>query len=152
MSDWSSNVCSSDLIAGMQYLHAERKRTDLFNHGASTTRSGDKSWDFFNPRLGVLWQASPEWQIYGNVSRSAEPPTFGDMQFATSDDLDRLQPQRATTYEIGTRGASGDFTWAVAAYHARIRNEYQCLSQPRNICDQTNNLKLGRATCKERSR
>lgn len=128
------------LITGMQYLHAKRERSDLFNGAGPATRSGEKDWDFFNPKLGLIWQGSPQWQVYGNVSRSAEPPTFGDMNFSTGNDLDRLQPQRATTYEIGTRGASGDFIWDVSAYHARIRHEYQCVSQPWNICDQTINL------------
>lgn len=128
------------LITGMQYLHAERKRTDLFNGPLPPTRSGEKSYDFFNPKLGVLWQVSPKWQVYGNVSRSAEPPTFGDMSFATSNDLDRLKPQRATTFEIGTRGEAGDFGWDAALYHARIKDEYQCISSMFSICDKTTNL------------
>ncbi len=128
------------LIAGMQYLHARRKRDDLFNGGLPTTRSGDKSYDFFNPKLGVLWQVSSNWQVYGNMSRSAEPPTFGDMNFSTANDLDRLQPQRATTFEIGSRGESGDFGWDATLYHARIKNEFQCLSAQWNICDRTTNL------------
>lgn len=128
------------LIAGAQYLHAERKRSDLFNGTKPTTRSGEKSYDFFNPKLGVLWQVSPKWQVYGNVSRSAEPPTFGDMSFATSNDLDRLKPQRATTFEIGTRGEAGDFGWDASLYHARIKDEYQCLSSMFSICDKTTNL------------
>lgn len=128
------------LIAGMQYLHAERRRSDLFNDGKPATRSGEKSYGFFNPKLGVLWQVSPQWQVYGNVSRSAEPPTFGDMNFATSNDLARLQPQRATTFEIGTRGEAGDFGWDASLYHARIRNEFQCISSMFSICDKTTNL------------
>jgi len=128
------------LITGLQYLHAERKRNDRFNGGLPTTRSGEKSYDFFNPKLGLLWQVSPQWQVFGNVSRSAEPPTFGDMNFATANDLDRLKPQRATTFEIGTRGQSGDMAWDVAFYHARISNEFQCVSSMWNICDQTVNL------------
>jgi len=128
------------LIAGMQYLHARRDRNDLFNGGRPTTRSGDRSYDFFNPKLGVLWQVSPRAQVYGNVSRSAEPPTFGDMNFATADDLARLKPQRATTFEIGTRGQAGDLAWDVALYRAHIKNEFQCVSSMWNICDQTVNL------------
>ncbi|NYT35840.1 TonB-dependent receptor [Allopusillimonas soli] len=128
------------LITGLQYQHAQRKRADLFNGGQPTTRSGDKSYDFFNPKLGVLWQVDPGWQVFGNISRSAEPPTFGDMNFSTANDLDRLQPQRATTLEIGTRGQSGDLAWDLALYHARIRHELQCISSMWNICDQTTNL------------
>src|SRR5690606_31579999 len=59
---------------------------------------------------------------------------------STANDLDRLQPQRATTLEIGTRGQSGDLAWDLALYHARIRHELQCISSMWNICDQTTNL------------
>jgi len=127
------------LVTGLQYLHAQRKRIDRYNGGQPTIRSGDKSYDFYNPKLGVIWQATPEWQVFGNISRSAEPPSFDDMTFSTVNDLDRLQPQRATTYEIGTRGEAGDLAWDLSLYHARIKNELQCISAPWNICDQTVN-------------
>lgn len=102
------------LVAGLQYLHARRERSDRYNNGEPATRSGEKSYDFFNPKIGVIWEVAPAWQVFGNISRSAEPPTFDDMMFSSSNDLDRLQPQRATTYEIGTRGRSGDFAWDVS--------------------------------------
>lgn len=127
------------LITGLQYLHAERKRDDLYNAGLPTTRSGDKTYHLFNPKLGLLWDVSSQWHIFGNISRSAEPPTFDDMNFSTRNDLDRLQPQRATTVELGTRGETGDIAWDLSVYHARIRNELQCISAPWNICDKTVN-------------
>jgi iron complex outermembrane receptor protein len=127
------------LITGLQYLHAQRQRIDRYNGGQPTIRSGEKSYDFYNPKVGVIWQAAPEWQVFGNISRSAEPPTFEDMTFSTVNDLDRLQPQRATTFEIGTRGKAGDVAWDVSVYHARIKNELQCISAPWNICDKTVN-------------
>lgn len=128
------------LITGLQLLHAERERGDRYNGGAPTIRSGDKSYDFINPKIGVLWQIDPQWQVFSNLSRSAEPPTFGDMNFSTSNDLDRLKPQRATTLEVGTRGRRRDFAWDLAVYHARIKDELQCVSAPYNICNQTTNL------------
>lgn len=127
------------LITGVQYLHAQRKRDDLYNGGLPTSRSGQKRYQFFNPKLGLLWDVSPQWQIFGNISRSAEPPTFDDMNFSTGNDLDRLQAQRATTFEIGTRGETGDVAWDLSLYHARIKNELQCISAPWNICDKTVN-------------
>jgi len=128
------------LIAGGQYLYATRDRRDVYNGGNPPTRNGDKHYDFFNPKLGVLWQAAERTQVYANVSRSAEPPTFGDMNFSTGNDLDRLRPQRATTAEIGTRGEGSRFSWDVSAYRAWVKNELQCVSSPFNICDRTANL------------
>ena len=128
------------LIAGAQYLYANRDRRDRYNGGEPTIRTGEKSYDFFNPKLGVLWQVDSQSQVYANVSRSAEPPTFGDMNFSTANDLDRLKPQRATTLEIGTRGQKRDIGWDVSLYRAWIKDEFQCVSTPWDICGQTVNL------------
>lgn len=128
------------LVAGGQYLSAERQRTDLYNGVNPASRNGEKTYRFFNPKVGALWQVHPQVQVYGNVSRSAEPPTFSDMQFSTADDLARLKPQRATTVEIGTRGSSKNLAWDLSLYRARVRDELQCVSSPYNFCDRTTNL------------
>lgn len=128
------------LVTGVQYLRAQRKRRDLFNGGASADRNGDKEYTLVNPKLGVLWQAGPTWQVYGNLSRSGEPPTFADMQFSDGDDLARLKPQRATTLEIGTRGSVTDLEWDMSIYRARLHDELQCVSSPFNICNTTVNI------------
>src|SRR5690606_39200264 len=36
--------------------------------------------------------------------------------------------QRATTYEIGTRGARADYTWDLTLYRAEIDDELQCIT------------------------
>ncbi len=36
-----------------------------------------------------------------------------------------IEAQRATTYEVGTRGRRPDVTWDVAAYRAEIDNELE---------------------------
>lgn len=125
------------LIAGLQYLHTRRKRTDKFE---AVPQSGSKSYDLLNPKLGVLWQPIDQVAVYANVSRSGEPPTFDDMQFDSRAALERLKPQRATTFELGTRGGHAGLSWDVSLYHARISNEFQCVSTAWNICDQTSNL------------
>lgn len=128
------------LIAGAQYLRATRHRRDEYNGGGPLTRNGDRTYGFFNPKFGVLWQADERAQVYANVSRSAEPPTFGDLNFASAADLERLRPQRATTVEIGTRGQTRRLEWDVSLYRARVKNELQCLSSPFNICNRASNL------------
>src|SRR5699024_10386682 len=105
------------LVAGLQYLYTRRKRTDKFD---AVPESGSKSYDLYNPKLGVLWQPTESIAVYGNISRSGEPPTFDDMQFDSRVALERLKPQRATTFELGTRGRHADLSWDVSVYHARI--------------------------------
>lgn len=110
------------LVLGLQYLHATRDRDDTFA-GAPDT-SGSAVYDLFNPKAGLLWQGGEDWQVFANVSRSGEPPTFSELNF-TNTALSDLDPQRATTLEIGTRGQVGAIEWDVTAYRAWLRDEFQ---------------------------
>lgn len=110
------------LVLGLQYVDARRKRTDRLPAPPDTSGSNDNT--FLNPKLGLLWQAGPDWQVFGNVSRSGEAPTFSELNF-TNAALADLKPQKATTVEIGTRGRQGEVEWDLALYRAQIRNEFQ---------------------------
>jgi iron complex outermembrane receptor protein len=113
------------LIAGIEYLHATRNRRDRFLSNGD--QSGRKSYDLWSPRIGLLWDVRSDWQLFANVSRSAEVPTFDSNSFA-SPASSNLRAQRATTYEIGTRGRRGEIGWDLSLYRAEIRNELQCLT------------------------
>ncbi|WP_288415427.1 TonB-dependent receptor [uncultured Novosphingobium sp.] len=109
------------LIAGVQYLHATRDRRDRIGTG-----SGRQSYDLWSPKVGVLWDVQPDVQLFANVSRSAEVPSY-DAGIFSSPTAD-MKAQRVTTYEIGTRGRSGVIGWDVSLYRSEIRNELQCLT------------------------
>ncbi|MEN3950945.1 TonB-dependent receptor [Iodidimonas sp. SYSU 1G8] len=113
------------LVAGIQYLHASRDRLDRFLSNGD--QSGAKSYDLWSPKIGVLWDVDDDWQVFANVSRSAEVPTYDANSFATPANAD-LDAQRATTYEIGTRGRRGGIDWDIALYRSEIRDELQCLT------------------------
>jgi len=115
-------VPSVSFITGLQFVYASRERKDELPTAPDT--SGDAEYTFLNPKVGLLWQVDPGWQVFGNVSRSAEPPTFAELNF-TNAALSDTKAQRAWTFEIGTRGRRPDFTWDVALYRANLRNEYQ---------------------------
>jgi iron complex outermembrane receptor protein len=110
------------LIAGLSYLHASRDRRDRFLTDGD--QSGRRVYDLWSPRFGVLWNVTPGAQLYANLSRSAEAPSY-DANVITSPNL---RAQRATTYEIGTRGKSGAIGWDVSLYRSEIRDELQCLT------------------------
>lgn len=110
------------LIAGVQYLDAKREREDRFEDATNT--SGRKDYDLTSPKLGVIWRYAPDAQLFANVSRSGEAPTFGELNF-TNAALADTRAQRATTLEIGTRGRRGELGWDVAVYRAELRNEFQ---------------------------
>jgi iron complex outermembrane recepter protein len=113
------------LILGGQYLHATRSRTDRFLTDGN--QSGNRKFDIFSPKVGILWDVDPAWQVFANVSRSAEIPSFDVNSFATPASTN-VDAQTATTYEAGTRGRRPAFTWDVSLYHARIKDELQCLT------------------------
>lgn len=122
------------LIAGAQYLHASRNRRDRFL--ADGDQSGRRTYELWSPRAGVLWDARPGIQVFANISRSAEVPSYDANIFPANPDM---KAQRATTYEIGTRGRSGGIGWDISLYRSRIRNELQCLTTaPWALCSATN--------------
>lgn len=110
------------LVTGLNHVDATREREDRFPAFPDT--SGESGYSFANPKAGLLWQVDPDWQIFGNISRSGEAPTFAELNFTNVIQSD-TKAQRATTYEIGTRGTRENFTWDVALYHADIENEFQ---------------------------
>lgn len=112
------------LIAGVQYLHASRDRRDRFLSDGD--QSGEKRYDLWSPRFGMLWDIDGDSQLFANVSRSAEVPSYDANIFASAT-ID-LQVQRATTFEVGTRGRSGVVRWDVSLYRSELRNELQCLT------------------------
>jgi iron complex outermembrane receptor protein len=113
------------VVAGGLFLHAVRDRTDRFLTNGD--QSGRRTYDIFSPKVGLLWDVDPTWQVFGNVSQSAEVPTF-DANTFTMAASSNLNAQTATTYEIGTRGRRPDITWDISLYRAGIRNELQCLT------------------------
>ena len=107
-------------IAGLQYTYSKRKATDKL-----ITLTGDesfnRSYSQFNPKLGAIYQLNPTAQVFGNVSRSFEPPSFGELVNIPT--LEPLKAQDGVTYEIGTRGNSENIDWDMSLYHARLNNE-----------------------------
>ena len=110
------------LVAGLQVMHSTRERIDEFDNATNT--SGENEYTFASPKVGLLWRVDPDWQVFGNLSRSAEAPTFGELNF-TNAALSETEAQEATTLEIGTRGSRPGLTWDIALYRAHLKNEFQ---------------------------
>ena len=124
------------LVTGAQFLYATREREK--REGA--TASGGTEFDIWSPKAGLLWEVDPTWQVFANVSRSAEVPSFGESASAANPPIafTDIKAQTATTYEIGTRGRRPDVTWDLAVYRAEIENELQCLFSSFGTCQVVN--------------
>src|SRR3546814_7176161 len=108
ISDWSSDVCSSDLgltlIAGGIYADGMRRQREAFNAGP-VDRLGRADFDAVSPRVGLLFEPAQGVQFYANYSRSVEFPGF--IELAQLSAFVPLAAQRAWTAEGGTRGQAG---------------------------------------------
>ncbi|WP_292436311.1 TonB-dependent receptor [Methylobacter sp.] len=119
------------LVGGVQLNYRNVNYVRYEGYVASAARpSNEADKDFFNanPKLGFTWQATKEAQIYGNLSRSSEPPPLSDLAniFVTP----ALDSQTASTVEIGTRGQSDWLKWDLAFYQAWLNNEYLIIPLP----------------------
>ncbi len=113
------------VIAGGQYSRATRDVTAILN---AVTGRGE--YDQFNPRLGLLVDAAPGIQVFGNISRSFEAPSLADLTSGGAFPFAPLDPQRATVFEVGTRGQAGIVSWDIALYRAELENEFLDLAVP----------------------
>lgn len=112
------------LVLGTQLSYATRENNDEFPVGANNPDNSEKqSWWGASPKAGLLWEIAPKSQVFLNVSRSFEPPSFGELVNARGGGLVTLEAQTATTLEIGTRGTRGPLAWDLAYYHAWLRDE-----------------------------
>lgn len=124
-------------IGGTQFLYATRDRTARFG----ATSSGSTEFNLWSPKAGLLWDIDPTWQAFANISRSAEVPSFGESAIGPgipTIPFTSIRPQRATTYEIGTRGRRPDLTWELTGYRAEIKDELLCLYSAFGNCNVTN--------------
>ncbi len=117
--------------------------------------TGDKlsehTWDYA-PRIGLRYQINPDVQLYGNISRSVEPPHAWSMlwssplRFPNSNQPYSarqrapisLDNQTATTFEIGGRGDSALGQWDVAYYYSLVRHELLTVPVETNVFSEAN--------------
>ena len=107
------------LVAGGSWGRATR---DYQDHLAPAN-DDSIDYDWFSPRLGLLWEAEDGAQVFANVTRSVEPPTYGALVQAPLTGFTPVEVQDAWTAEIGTRGRRGAFAWDLTAYRSQIDGE-----------------------------
>lgn len=107
------------LIAGANYAHNRRKNDQRLG-GATYHRE----YDGFSPKLGLLWEIH-DLQVFGNWSRSHEPPSFSETNSSTTAN----QAQTADTFEIGVRSGNRlPIRWDAAMYASKVDDEFLALN------------------------
>lgn len=121
------------LIGGFQFSYIDRDFRDLFRPSGVADQSHRQQFYGYNPRFGLMYDYDDNTQIFGNVSRNFQPPSFDDLAAVQEDSADgviyrSLRAQRGTTVEVGARGKSGRVSWEASLYSTRLTNELLALN------------------------
>lgn len=109
------------LVTGLQHSIASRKSRDKFLSDGD--HSGHPVYHGWSPKAGLRYEFTETNQVFANVSRSFEPPSFGELTNVTGGGIRDLKAQKATTVEIGTRGQEWRVSWDAAWYYSWLDNE-----------------------------
>ena len=83
-----------------------------------------------SPKLGVLYRATPQWSVFGNVASGFKAPNAGQVnaffenvtQFYKTIPNPKLKPEKSQNFEIGARGRLDALTLDVAAFTGRFKD------------------------------
>jgi iron complex outermembrane receptor protein len=131
------------LVAGASWGHAARDYVNKLN----AANNASKNFEWFAPRLGLLWEDDSGVQLYANLTRSVEPPHYGALVQSPLPGFVPVAAQRAWTGEIGSRGRKGDFLWDVTFYRAAVKGEMlsflPAAGQPANVFNAEDTIHQG---------
>ncbi len=122
------------LTTGIAAIYTRRETEVTYPQTHAPVSQHD--WDYA-PRIGLRYDFNPQLQVYGNLSRSVEPPhawsmIWGSNKFfptgsGPASGLQRegvkLKNQTATTLEVGGRGEAWLGQWDLALYRSEVRHE-----------------------------
>ena len=137
------------LTSGLALIHTRREVEVTWP--ATDDRLSEHSWDYA-PRIGLRYQLNPDVQLFGNISRSVEPPHAWSMlwssplRFPTSNQpwsnrqsaAISLDNQTATTVEVGGRGDSALGQWELTYYYSQVRHELLTVEIENNVFAESN--------------
>ncbi|EZH77722.1 TonB-dependent receptor [Ectopseudomonas composti] len=138
------------LTSGLALIYTRREVQVTWP--ATDDKLSEHTWDYA-PRIGLRYQLNPEVQLYGNISRSVEPPHAWSMLWgsplrfsstttqpyaARQRAATSLDNQTATTFEIGGRGDSALGQWELTYYYSQVRHELLTVEIEANVFAESN--------------
>lgn len=132
---------SLSLLTGLRH---DRIRLNLTNHRAVTASSPASFSQRYNAttgRVGLVWDISPEANLYGQFATSADPPSGSLMTSSFAQARNNTKLTTGRQWEIGSKMRlwDGRATATVSAYHIVRKN----LSTPDPAAPRTNVLLVG---------
>ncbi len=106
-------------------IRAERAVRETKDYFLSNGDQSDRrTYSPINPKLGFIYSLGSDIaQLFGNASRSFEPPLLLELNSLTTPGYIPLEGQSAWQYELGGRGRRLGLAWDVSAYDVELRNE-----------------------------
>ncbi len=137
------------LTSGLALIYTRREVQVTWP--ATDDKLSEHSWDYA-PRIGLRYQLNPDVQLYGNISRSVEPPhawsmiwssplrfPAGNQPYSTRQSTPiSMDNQTATTFEVGARGDSAIGEWDLAYYYSQVRHELLTVEVENNVFAESN--------------
>jgi iron complex outermembrane receptor protein len=109
-------------VLGVRADHATRETKDFFLLNGD--QSDKRTYNPVSPKVGFIYSlGSDVAQIFGNASRSFEPPMLLELNSLTVPGYIPLAGQSAWQYEIGGRGRRIGLNWDISAYDIELKNE-----------------------------
>ena len=109
-------------VVGVRADRATRETKDFFLSDGD--QSDRRTYNPVSPKVGFIYSLqSGAAQIFGNASRSYEPPLLLELNSLTVPGYIPLEGQSAWQYELGARGRHIGLSWDLSAYDIELRNE-----------------------------
>jgi iron complex outermembrane receptor protein len=122
MEDVLSLTPQFSAVLGLRAERATRETKDFFLSDGD--QSDKRAYNPVSPIAGFIYSLrSGVAQIFGNASRSFEPPLLLELNSLTVPGYIQLDGQSAWQYELGTRGSQIGLSWDFSAYDIELRNE-----------------------------
>lgn len=114
------------LSSGLSFIDVKRKAEIEYTRGTNTTafpRGVEYEEHDIAPRLGLRYKLTPEFEVFGNVSRSIDPPVTWQLGSTGTPYIRDVRPQKANTVEFGIRGGHGIFDGSLTLYRSWVQKE-----------------------------
>jgi iron complex outermembrane receptor protein len=122
MEDVLSLTPQFSAVLGLRAERATRETKDFFLSDGD--QSDKRTYNPVSPKVGFIYSLrSGVAQIFGNASRSYEPPLLLELNSLTVPGYIQLDGQSAWQYELGTRGSQIGLSWDFSAYDIELKNE-----------------------------
>ena len=105
------------LSTGLSVTHFIRDVATVF----PVTAKWDHETFYFLPRAGLTYDVHPNLTVYGNISRTVEPPNSWSIPQQTG--ILKLYDQEATSYEVGLRPRIGIFEGSIGFFRSDVKNQ-----------------------------